>query len=78
MAAKLAVMVVPMLSPRISAVAMSKLIHPLKHSTMMMAIIAEELCTKQVRAVPINISSIVEKKPWLPSETMLFSASGYC
>ena len=62
-AARLAVMVVPIFSPKTNAAPNSKLIHPLAHIINVMAIVAAEACTIIVRMVPMSTNSRMEKKP---------------
>lgn len=58
MAARFAVMVVPMFSPSTMDAAISKPIHPLAHMTNVNAIVAEEDCINMVKAVPISMNRI--------------------
>ena len=58
MAAKFAVIVVPMFSPKTMEAAISNPIHPLAHMTSVNAIVAEEDWIRIVRAVPISMNSM--------------------
>ena len=57
-AARLAVTVVPIFSPRTIEAAISKFIQPLAHMTSVSAMVAEDDCMRIVRTVPININNI--------------------
>ena len=63
MAARLAVMVVPMFSPSTKAAPNSKEIHPLAHMMRVMAIVAADACTIMVSTVPMRTNRMTEKKP---------------
>ena len=58
MAARFAVIVVPMFSPNTMDAAISNPIHPLAHMTSVNAIVAEEDCISIVKAVPISINKM--------------------
>ena len=62
-AAKLAVMVVPIFSPKTNAAPSSKLIQPLAHIIKVIAIVAAEACTIMVSTVPIRTKRITEANP---------------
>ena len=62
-AARLAVMVVPMFSPKTSAAPSSRLIQPLAHIINVIAIVAAEACTIIVSMVPMNKNRRMEKNP---------------
>ena len=62
-AARFAVMVVPIFSPKTSAAPNSKLIQPLAHIISVMAIVAADACTIMVNTVPIPTKRSMEIKP---------------
>ena len=62
-AARLAVMVVPIFSPRTSAAPSSKLIQPFAHMISVIAIVAAEACTIMVSTVPISTKSSTDIYP---------------
>ena len=57
------VIVVPMLLPRISAAAMSKVIHPLLHMMSEMASVALDACTIMVTMAPTAQNIKMERNP---------------
>ena len=63
MAARLAVIVVPMFSPSTSAAPSSKLIQPLAHMIRVIAMVAAEACTIIVSTVPISTNNSIDMNP---------------
>ena len=72
----MAVMVVPMFSPKIIAVAISKGIHPFEHMMSVMATVALEDCTSSVIMVPIKRKIRIDPKPISVYPRRNSSASG--
>ena len=58
MAARFAVIVVPMFSPKTMEAAMSNPIQPFAHMTRVSAIVADDDCISMVSAVPISMNRI--------------------